>query len=394
MPDRFTPTTRRNHPAWLAPVGLLCLALCATQTLACDVPVFRYALERWRSDVYRATIFHRGELAGDDAAAVAALRSRTVREQRTANLDVHLCDVSQPLEPELAELWSQQPQDSALPQLVLQSPFIKGRRLIVWSGPISEFDPEQALNSSALNKLVERLFAGDSVVWLVFTPEGNETDEKVDLLSRELERLGDELPLPEGIGLPGSEVYSDVPLTLRFSTVRVRMGAPAEQFLETTLRRFAPPSAADQPIVVPVYGRGRALEVIPLARVDEALIEDVSRFLSGACSCQVKDLNPGFDLLLAVDWEKQLFPDSEPPPDNPPGQQKRAKLVPVTTTSSPPVELQPAVAMTPAAAHPSASRDTRWTGQGLAIAAVAVGVCVIGLSLKPPRAPRDREGGL
>jgi hypothetical protein len=44
------------------------------------------------------------------------------------------------------------------------------------------------------------------------------------------------------------------------------------------------------------------------------LIEDISRYLSGPCSCQVKEQNPGFDLLLAVDWEARLFGENLPPP--------------------------------------------------------------------------------
>ncbi|NBU42089.1 MAG: hypothetical protein EBS51_15080 [Planctomycetia bacterium] len=31
-------------------------------------------------------------------------------------------------------------------------------------------------------------------------------------------------------------------------------------------------------------------------------IEDAHTFITGACSCVVKEQNPGFDLLLDVDW--------------------------------------------------------------------------------------------
>ncbi|HUQ72324.1 MAG TPA: hypothetical protein VM165_22550, partial [Planctomycetaceae bacterium] len=32
---------------------------------ACNVPVFRYALEHWRPDPYRLTVLHRGPLDDD-----------------------------------------------------------------------------------------------------------------------------------------------------------------------------------------------------------------------------------------------------------------------------------------------------------------------------------------
>ena len=35
-------------------------------------------------------------------------------------------------------------------------------------------------------------------------------------------------------------------------------------------------------------------------------IEDVAMFLGGECSCQVKDLNHGYDLLMSADWDAIL----------------------------------------------------------------------------------------
>jgi hypothetical protein len=40
---------------------------------ACNVPVFRYALEHWRPDPFRATVFHRGPLTDGQQALVARI---------------------------------------------------------------------------------------------------------------------------------------------------------------------------------------------------------------------------------------------------------------------------------------------------------------------------------
>ncbi|HET6883551.1 MAG TPA: hypothetical protein VFI31_25590 [Pirellulales bacterium] len=40
--------------------------------------------------------------------------------------------------------------------------------------------------------------------------------------------------------------------------------------------------------------------------IAEAVLAECSGFLCGACSCQVKEINPGFDLLLAVNWDERL----------------------------------------------------------------------------------------
>jgi len=52
--------------------------------------------------------------------------------------------------------------------------------------------------------------------------------------------------------------------------------------------------------------------------IADEYIERVSEFLTGACSCEVKSLNPGFDILIPVDWvggitEEYVF-DAELPP--------------------------------------------------------------------------------
>jgi hypothetical protein len=44
------------------------------------------------------------------------------------------------------------------------------------------------------------------------------------------------------------------------------------------------------------------------------MIEDTSLFLTGRCSCRVKNENPGWDLLLKVDWESALASDGEEDP--------------------------------------------------------------------------------
>jgi hypothetical protein len=60
-------------------------------------------------------------------------------------------------------------------------------------------------------------------------------------------------------------------------------------------------------MVFPVFGRGRALLPLVGAGITEANITAAAGFLTGACSCEVKALNPGFDLLLPADWDNLLM---------------------------------------------------------------------------------------
>ena len=59
-----------------------------------------------------------------------------------------------------------------------------------------------------------------------------------------------------------------------------------------------------QPMVFMVYGRGRALPPwVGKGIRGDNLVGDV-QFVSGACSCTVKDKNPGVDLLVRHNWEQ------------------------------------------------------------------------------------------
>jgi hypothetical protein len=63
---------------------------------------------------------------------------------------------------------------------------------------------------------------------------------------------------------------------------------------------------SDQPMVFPVFGRGRFLRPLVGEGINPGNIEMASAYVCGACSCQVKSGNPGIDLLSHVDWYSYL----------------------------------------------------------------------------------------
>ena len=58
-----------------------------------------------------------------------------------------------------------------------------------------------------------------------------------------------------------------------------------------------------EPMVFAVYGRGRAMPPYVGKGITQANLVDCIAFLAGACSCMVKDENPGVDLLMRWDWD-------------------------------------------------------------------------------------------
>ncbi|MEM7475245.1 MAG: hypothetical protein AAF483_09655 [Planctomycetota bacterium] len=313
-----------------------CLALIALPVLACNIPVFRYALERWRSDRMQVLVFIDQELSASDQAAVARLRTASVATNGSANLEVQTIDLREPAKKnetrQAIELWESIQTSSANakpPFVAVQGKHPRGPYLS-WSGKLA--DSGAILSSPARLELGRRLLAGKSVVWLVLqSQEDQAANERVTTLLRgQSKELSADLELPEGIGLPGSELFSEVPLLLEFSVLEIDRNDNREEYLIESLKGFQPEAfEADEPLVIPVFGRGRALEVIPASKLTDALVRDLSAFLCAACSCQVKEQNPGFDLLLERNWDLELFgEEGEKPPasENGLGQQKRVLL--------------------------------------------------------------------
>ena len=206
--------------------------------------------------------------------------------------------------------------------------------MVHWKGTLQEATAALLLQSPVRSELIDRLQAGHAVVWVVLqSADQKKTQAAIDLLRGQFDKLSQSVELPEGIGLPGSELFSEVPLLLKFSVLELDPNDEREQFLVQMLTGFHPEALSDgQPLVMPVFGRGRALEVIPAAQLNADLVEDLTIFLCGACSCQVKELNPGFDLLLSSDWNTVLFGENAAgPPDREEGTHRNETpvLVPI-----------------------------------------------------------------
>ena len=313
------------------------LTLVAAVANACNIPVFRYALERWKPDSCEVIVFYRGTLTADDEIRVQTLEKASLAGNGVANLNVIRCDVETTQDNELNNLWQTMKDNarSSLPMLVIRSKHGKNRIINHWHGSLEEAQDAGLLESPVRSELIRRLQSGDAIVWLLLkSPDEERTSAIRTMLKALCEALPKTVELPEGIGLPGSELYSEVPLLLQFSMLEIDPSDPKEQFLVRLFTGFQSAAAADgEPLIAPVFGRGRALEVVPASELDAELMEDLTVFLCGACSCQVKEQNPGFDLLLSTNWNTVLFgEDSEGPPPAEPtgnGKSKVPKLVPI-----------------------------------------------------------------
>jgi len=312
MTSNLLATSRRRRAC---PMMAFAAALALTTTaLACNVPVFRFALERWRPDAYRLTLLHRGPLTDAQREMIRPLAD--AQDKGAANFVLRTLDVSEieKLEPDEAPLQTGIPDriSSRLMAgdawLIVNYPAHLRIGVLPWDGPLTCDAANLTANSPVRQELIKRLTEGQTTVWIVLESGQTEIDDvAVKQVETQMRQLEQTLKLPELTSDPSDELLASTPLKVAFSVLRIPQAAIEEQALTAMLSRCEPDLLdRPNPIVFPVFGRGRSLLPLIGAGITEKNIQDAAEFLVGPCSCQVKELNPGFDLLLAADWDALL----------------------------------------------------------------------------------------
>lgn len=271
---------------------------------ACSVPVFRYAMERWAPDHYEAVLIHRGQIAENDP--VLSLLQGETGEFLNLHLSKIDLDSSTEAQEQLKSLLGGEIPET-LPALALWYPMHKGRAAPLWVG---EFKPDVVsalIQSPKRKELAERLTKGQSGVWILVESGNAEKDKAaLQLLNQEMETAARELKEM----LPSIIDESEMPgLSFEFSTLTVTRSDPKERFLLAALLSSEPDlqQYANEPILFPVFGRGRALYALVGQGINAENIRDAIGFLTGPCGCEIKMLNPGVDLPMAVNWDAAVM---------------------------------------------------------------------------------------
>ena len=99
---------------------------------------------------------------------------------------------------------------------------------------------------------------------------------------------------------------SSVPLKIAFSILRLSRKDPQEIILRSMLLHLEDDlldkEMEDKPMLFPAFGKGRVLPPLIGAGISEENALADCGYLCGACSCQVKNQNPGMDILVKADW--------------------------------------------------------------------------------------------
>jgi hypothetical protein len=337
------------------PTALGALLLLSGHLYACNTPVFRYALERWEASPYLVVVCFNGTLTPEQEKRVEALGPGEAGTPQP-NLEVCKVDLSKKddayrtqVDELLGEPLTGVIRTSTEPQVLILFPIIYGRKSpVLWTGSLDSADLKVLCDSPMRHEVARNLLLGKVAVWLQLESGDAEADRKAETVLREnLKRLEGELELPtmdvdEDPALVQEEKKAapEKPEKPTFALLRMKPGAPEERMFEKMLRIDEFWKEKKAPLAFAIYGRGRSLAALSGDEINAEYLSEICAFLCGACSCQVKESNPGYDLLMTVDWyggvrdrdevEKALAPlisptglaavakaASEPPPATP-----------------------------------------------------------------------------
>jgi hypothetical protein len=287
----------------------------ASGAFGCSVPVFRYALERWAADPFQVQIFYQESLEQSDVALIERL------ENADANISISTVDVGAITDANILETWKEQ-ETETLPWLYVSYPDSHPLAVELASGALDPKLADSVVDSPMRKQIANQLVDGETAVWVLLESGDEAKDEAAwKTLEASLNELESVLELPtleqEDIDA-GLVSVSEDELKIAFAAQRLSRDDEAEKmFVRMLLDTEEDLIDSEEPMVFPIFGRGRVLYGLVGKGIIPETIEHAAAYLTGACSCQVKEDNPGVDLLMAMNWnevvETSLQEDRELP---------------------------------------------------------------------------------
>jgi hypothetical protein len=309
----------RGTKNWFGPGGasrslprglfvLLALLLTIGSTWACETPVYRYAMYRWQPTPYEIYSFHDDTNAAAHAAvekAIADVSEGTDNRANVVFIPVNLTDDPElnGVTPDIKAAW-QSKKDQSLPSYLISTPY--GAQ--IYSGKLTADTIQALVESPARKRMAQHLEAGKIGVLLFLNGKDKKENEQArEILAELVKEVGEgKISLytaPSDVAGGEEEAGATNP-GLELGMIEINRDDEKETWLVRSLLAMESDLPDEsRPMVFLAYGRGRALlPYIGLGINRENLLQEVE-FISGACSCTVKEQNPGVDLLVRYDWE-------------------------------------------------------------------------------------------
>jgi hypothetical protein len=282
-----------------------------TEALPCKVPVFRYALEYWVPDSYEVVILHRGKLSEHEESMVAKMKEKAADSDGFINMRVQSINVEENGESKLLTqvLGSDFENTIVSPEIVLLYPAESQSGPLAWRGPLTTENVDALFDSPARKQITEWILDGESIVWVLVGVGDPKKDKPAEqLFLSEIPRLEKVIEMRDIDVIKSEKQFgknTNVELRFGIKLLVLDRNDPKEKIFAATLVRSEKDlEELGQPFAIPVFGRGRAHLSLAGKGINPKMIEATCRFLIGDCSCEIKRLNPGVDLLFAVNWDE------------------------------------------------------------------------------------------
>src|SRR5262249_24346302 len=149
-----------------------------SSVLACNVPVFRYALERWAPDSYELVVFHDGTFSPEQKKLLASLQEYVDRpEGCPTSMTLAVVDTRKKMDEELARVFDAQV-ELKLPWMVVRYPHSANIRAEVYAGPLDSARLKKLLDCPARRVLAEKLLRGQTAVWIMIESGNKQKDDE------------------------------------------------------------------------------------------------------------------------------------------------------------------------------------------------------------------------
>ena len=273
----------RNRPSIILFIALF---LTFGAAVACDVPVFRFALERWEPDAYKVVITGKySEQAKDELRQLIEF----------INVEVDFLGGEKP-------------------RVDLFSPGEYPQRIF------SNDAPQQAVAKIADSKIrkaiVDKILSGVSGVFIILN-SGDEARDHQALIevNQAIQDAEQQLKILSGVVSADSEekdlrdpdnnLRSKLDLKIDFDVI-VMDRSDDVVLTQMLLAVEDDLSDIESVMVFPLFGRGRVLPPFIGNGISRDNLMTPLREITAACSCTIKNQNPGSDIILKADWDARL----------------------------------------------------------------------------------------
>jgi hypothetical protein len=315
---KFKATVLEHRKFRWAFLALIVSVCGATQSLACSTPVYRYAMYRWFPAPYRVIYMHDSEPGEADLKLHAAIEAYgDYDKKKFANVGLMLTDLRK--NPDLKgwpsfikKAW-EEGNDGTLPSYMVLSPLGD----VLHLGKLDAAEVKSLIESPARSQIMKYLAEGKTCAYVLLTSSDKKKNAAAEEIvkkaikavdSGEIEFYDGELPYwyDEEDDKEKDDGKEEKPKKSKHSIgfVKVERDSQIERWLvRSLLATELDLKEIDEPMVFAVFGRGRAFPPFLGKGITYDNMLDYFSEVTGACSCTVKDQNPGIDLPMLNDWD-------------------------------------------------------------------------------------------